>query len=267
MCADCSSSGTSSTGNIGTAPPPPSSAWSVPLLKLVVIGDSIPYNASYDCPGCIGFVDQYAAALGKATGRPVDTSNLSDHTGLDLPTLMTELPGFKQILRAADAIIVGIAHNTIELNAARPCGTRFDEAKNTFVDWTKITRACSDRSIAHWQPVYDKLYSTIAAWRAGKPTILLTIDKYNDWVGWKPAHLTRAQTRKTVMFHDAWNAMLCHAAETHGFTCIDIYHAFNGPHGTRPLRNLVVADYTHPSQSGNDLIAKALIHVGFEPLS
>ncbi len=57
-------------------------------LSLVVIGDSIPYNSSADCPGCTGFVERYADALAEATGRKVETSNLSQHNGLTLPMLM-----------------------------------------------------------------------------------------------------------------------------------------------------------------------------------
>jgi hypothetical protein len=32
------------------------------------------------------------------------------------------------------------------------------------------------------------------------------------------------------MFHEAWSIMLWHSAETDGFTCVDIYHAFNCAH-------------------------------------
>jgi hypothetical protein len=60
-------------------------------LSLVVIGDSIPYNDPFDCPGCTGFVDHYADALAKATGLEVTTSNLSQHNSLSLPMLMDEL--------------------------------------------------------------------------------------------------------------------------------------------------------------------------------
>ena len=68
-------------------------------LSLVVIGDSIPYNDTGDCPGCTGFVDRYADALAKATGREVETSNLSQHNGLTLPMLMDELEtSFKEPL-------------------------------------------------------------------------------------------------------------------------------------------------------------------------
>src|SRR4051794_32827069 len=91
-------------------------------LSLVVIGDSIPYNSPDDCPGCTGFVDRYAKALAEATGRKVETSNLSEHTGLTLPQLMQELDSFKEPLSGADAIIVGIAHNSFGLNNDEQCG-------------------------------------------------------------------------------------------------------------------------------------------------
>lgn len=236
-------------------------------LRLVAIGDSIPFNASYDCSGCVGFVDQYAAALGKATGRKVETTNLSEHNSLTLPMLLDELPGLKAQLAGADAIIVGVAHNSIELNAERPCGTRFVEAQNTFADWSKLDQRCARRTTAHYRPLYDRLYATIARWRDGRPTILRTIDKYDDWVGWEAAHLTPAQESTVVRFHDLWNRMLCRSARDHGFTCADVYHAFNGPDGRHASGDLLGADYTHPSQEGNDLIAQTLIDEGFAPLT
>ena len=97
-------------------------------LSLVAIGDSIPYNSPEDCPGCTGFVDRYAEAWSEATGEEVETFNFSDHTGLTLPGLLQQLPSYKDYLRDADAIIVGIAHNSVVLNAGKPCGTSFDEA-------------------------------------------------------------------------------------------------------------------------------------------
>jgi lysophospholipase L1-like esterase len=267
--ASCASSNSSDAAEAAT----PSGSSEAPL-SLVVIGDSIPYNASYDCPGCVGFVDQYARALGQTTGREVETTNLSEHNNLTLPMLLKELhaptnddglPSFKEQLSSADAIIVGIAHNSIELNADRPCGTHFVDSRNTFADWSKLDEQCARRTTEHYRPLYDKLYSTIASWRGDKPTILRTIDKYNDWTGSKPLHLTDEQVATVVMFHNLWNQMLCASATAHRFTCADIYHVFNGPDGTRASGNLLGPDYTHPSQKGNDLIAKTLIAQGFAP--
>lgn len=61
-----------------------SSAPAVEGLSLVAIGDSIP-DAASNCPGCIGFVDQYDAAIAKATDQKVRPTNLSESTGLTLP--------------------------------------------------------------------------------------------------------------------------------------------------------------------------------------
>jgi lysophospholipase L1-like esterase len=238
-----------------------------PAVRLVVVGDSIPYNSPDDCPGCTGFVDRYATALARATGRKVATSNLSEHTGLTLPQLVQELQSFKEPLAEADAIIVGIAHNSFALNNDEQCGTTFDEAASTLKDWTKVTPRCAASSAAEYRPQYDELYATIASWREGRPTVLRTIDKYNDWNGWEDAHLTPDQQRRTVFMHDSWNRMLCRSAEQHGFGCADIYHAFNGPDGAEPSGDLLAADYTHPSDRGNARIAQVLVARGFAPLA
>jgi len=236
-------------------------------LSLVVIGDSIPYNDPFDCPGCLGFVDRYADALATATGLEVTTSNLSQHNSLTLPMLMDELEDFKDPLSSADAIIVGIAHNSFALNGDQPCGTTFNEETNTMEDWSKVTPQCAVSSAAEYRPQYDELFDSIALWRKGKPTLLRTIDKYNDWNGWEAAHLTPSQVHRTVIMHDAWNRMLCESAERHGFGCADIYHALNGKDGPKPSGDLLAEDYTHPSQAGNERIARVLIAQGFKPLT
>lgn len=238
---------------------------SEPALSLVVIGDSIPYNSSADCTGCTGFVDRYADALAKATGMDVETSNLSQHTGLTLPQLLDQLESYEEDLSGADAIIVAIAHNSFALNSDEPCGTTFDEATSTLKDWSKVTPRCAVSSAAGYQPDYDELYATIASLRDGRQTLLRTINKYNDWNGWEDAHLTPDQVDRTVFMHDAWNTMLCRSAERHGFACADIYHAFNGLDGTKPSGDLLATDHTHPSDLGNARIARALVAQGFEP--
>ena len=236
-------------------------------LKLVALGDSIPYNSPEDCPGCTGFVDLYADAVAGATGQPVEVTNLSDHTGLTLPDLLGQLDSFTAALAEADVIVVGIAHNSIELNAAKPCGAVFDEASNTLSDWSKVDAICASESAASYRKDYDELFATIAATREGRPTILRTLNKYSDWIGWEDGHLTPAQEKKTVLMHDAWNDMLCQSAERNGFGCVDVYHAFNGPSGSKPAGDLLAADYTHPSQAGNDRIAQLLADSGYAPLS
>ena len=235
-------------------------------LSLVVIGDSIPYNSQEDCPGCTGFATQYADALAKSAGREVATKNRSEHTGLTLPGLMKDLPELRGELTAADAIIVGIAHNSFPLADEEPCGSSVDPATGSITDWSTVDAGCGADATATYRPMYDELFSTIAGWRAGKPTILLTVNRYNDWIGFEQANLSAEQEGQTVVLHDMWNTMLCDSAEANGFDCADIYHAFNGTNGTEPSGDLLAADYTHPSQLGNDEISRLLTERGFAPL-
>jgi lysophospholipase L1-like esterase len=235
-------------------------------LTVVVIGDSIPYNSDGDCPGCKGFVATYADSLAKAAGRDVRTKNLSKHTGLTLTGLMDDLPDLKDPISSGDAIIVAIAHNSFPLNQDSPCGSSADPATGAVADWAKVNAACAAKATSTYRPVYDELFSTVASWRAGKPTILLTVNKYNDWIGFEQANLTPDQARRTVVLHDAWNTMLCDSATANGFDCTDVYHAFNGADGSKPSGELIAADYTHPSQKGNDAISSLLTDRGFAPL-
>ena len=146
-------------------------------LSLVAIGDSVPHDNLDACPGCVGFVDQYGEAIRHATGRAVATANLSQMHNFTVPKLLAQLPNWEDELNNADAIIVGIAHNSIPLDDDEPCGSPFNEATQTIEDWSKIDAQCTSDAVAEYGPMYDELYSTIAQWRAGKPTILVTLNR------------------------------------------------------------------------------------------
>ena len=235
-----------------------------PGLSLVVIGDSIPYNSPDDCPGCAGFVDRYADAVESAIGEPVDVQNLSQHTGLTLPDLLTGLDGLSDALADADVILVAIAHNSAELNADEPCGTPLD--LNELPVWSEMDQECAVASAAEYRPQFESLFSQVAALRGTQPTILRTVNRYNDWIGWPEVTLGPDENGSTKLILDAWNAMICEVAEANGFGCADIYSAFNGPDGLEPAGDLLAADYTHPSEAGNELIAEILVEMGFAPL-
>jgi hypothetical protein len=232
-----------------------------PGLSLVAIGDSIPYNSPDDCPGCTGFVDRYAKAIEAATGKHVEVKNHSLHTGLTLPELLDDhLADFREDLTAADIIVVGIAHNSNELNVDQPCGKPL---VNDLPDWSAMTAKCAVDSADASRPRFEQLYSTIAEWRDGKPTILRTINRYNDWIGFADIKLTPAQERKTAKVIAEWNRVLCKAAEDNAFQCGDVSRAFNGPDGMKPSGDLLAADYTHPSDKGNARIDKVLNDLGY----
>lgn len=261
--ATITSTSTSTSEVATTSSEAPTTTTPAADFRLVAIGDSIPFNSSNDCPGCTGFVDRYADAIESATGKVVEARNLSQHTGLTLPGLLDEMDELSDQLAAADVIVVGIAHNSMELNADQPCGFPLVD---DMPDWSKLDEECAAASAEEYRPQYESLFSQIVAMRDGKPTILRTINRYNDWIGWEQGNLTPDQEHLTKVFIDEWNQMLCAAAEESGFACADIYTAFNGADGLTPSGDLLGADYTHPSDKGNEVIAGVLVEMGFAPL-
>jgi len=245
---------------------------STPLTpwSLVVVGDSIAYNSPRDCPDCTSFVDRYAEALIKATGHPVNVRNYSDHTGLQIDGLLDNLnrsASLRDALANADIIIVGIAFNDTPWNRDDdPC----DGPNGNKPDWSKYNATCAAAAVEIFRPKFESVYAQIVALREGKPTIFRTINRYNDWIGWtgesgetNPPEATNA----THVVVDAWSAMICETAQANGFICADIYHAFNGADGLTPSGDLLGKDYTHPSDKGNEVIARVLEDLGFAPLA
>jgi lysophospholipase L1-like esterase len=236
-------------------------------LTLVAIGDSIPYNSPDDCPECIGFVDQYGTSLEAASGQTVTVRNNSEHNSNTVDLLLAGLTNQQNRIDAVaggDAIIVGIAHNDAPMNRD---DDGCDGAGGENPDWSKFTDECLAAEVAEFTPKYEALYARVAELQAGKPTILRTINRYNDWNGWPGHDLSADGVATSVKIIDLWNEMICAAAEKSGFVCADISTVFNGEDGTTPSGDLVAGDYTHPSQKGNDAIAKALIDLGFAPLA
>ncbi len=221
-----------------TAAPAPVAPWS-----LVVVGDSIPYNSPSDCPGCTGFVDRYATGIFQATGHPVQVQNLSQHNNLGTDGLLKELQSDtarRAALAGADIIIVSIGGNDIAWNINDdPC----DGPTTDSPDWSKFNPTCAAAAAEIFRPKLESVYSQIAALRAGKPTIFRTNNRYNDFID---ANFPPEGVKATHDLVEAWNAMLCPAAQAHGFTCADIYHAFNGSDGITPAGDLLAGDYTHP---------------------
>lgn len=236
-------------------------------LQLVAVGDSIPYNSPDDCPGCTAFVDRYADTVATATGQTVGVRNLSEHNNLQVDGLLRELESDAsriEALKGADVIIVGIAHNDVPMNRDDDsCDGPFSENP----DWSKYTDECIAEEVAKFTPKYESVYEQIAALRAGKPTILRTINRYNDWVGWPGHDLSAEGVAATAAVVDAWNRMICTTAEANGFLCADISVRFNGESGTEPAGEHLAGDYTHPSDKGNEVIAQALADLGFAPLA
>ena len=235
-----------------------------PAWSLVAVGDSISISPPVNCPDCVSFVDRYASSITTATGRSVIVTNLSQRM-LQIDGLIIKVE-YDEVMRAAlpeaDIIIVSIAFNDVAwLRNDDPC----DGITTDAPDWSKFDAACAAAAAEVFRPRFEDLFAQIVAFRNGKPTIFLTINRYNDWIGWEGGNPPEATTA-TQIFLDAWNAMVCKAAQDNDFLCADVYHAFNGSDGLTPSLDLLAVDYTHLSDRGHEVIAQLLTDFGFSPL-
>lgn len=260
----------------------PSASPAGETLHIVAIGDSIPFAAF--CPGCTGFVDLYARSLKQTTGRPVQVTNRSrdDSAGLlEIETQVTAEATLRDQLAAADVVIVSIGannalpdavtHATLATHYGRDwgCVGNMGDTIASYTAWLLATTpACRQTTRDSYAFLYDEIFKAIVDLRAGKPTQLAVVNTYNanfrsaDFLG---ASLPQATQDKLwplmTGIYDRWNEMECKSATGHGFVCVDLYHAFNGPKGDQAIGTLSV-DGSHPSQKGNDVIAQMLVALG-----
>jgi len=250
-------------------PVSPATETSVPTLtpwSLVVVGDSIAYNSPMACPDCYGFVDWYAADITEATGHPVNVQNFSK-LGIGIDGLLEDLEtntSRRDALANADIIIVGIAHNDTAWNRDDdPC----DGPSGDNPDWSKYNASCAAEAAETFRQKFENVFTQIVALRDGKPTIFRTINAYNFWNSQPGLDISPEAMNAARDVLDAWNAMICKAAQENGFTCANIYNAFNGADGLTPSPDLIAKGNIHPSDKGNEVIARVLTDLGFAPLA
>jgi lysophospholipase L1-like esterase len=233
-------------------------------LHVLAIGDSLPYGRA-DCGGCPTFITLFGRTLARVTGAKVDVRNLSEHTGIDSSDLARELAG-SSILRSAatdaDAITVTIGHND------RPWASYTDscDGKGGYpnADWSKYNTECLASNVSRYAANLESILKRVRALRHGKRTLLRVTNDYNDLIGDPLMPTSAYPTAKG--FNDAYASRTCQIAAKYHAICIDTYHAFNGPFGTRDARALLSQDHTHPDARGHRLIAGLLVRAGFQPL-
>jgi lysophospholipase L1-like esterase len=87
---------------------------------------------------------------------------------------------------------------------------------------------------------------------------------YDDLIG--DPKFDEAATPLVKRFFDRYSSIACRLARTYAGICIDTYHAFNSPTGTRDAGPLLAPDHTHPNAAGHRLIARLLERAGYRPL-
>lgn len=244
-------------------------------LQLVVVGDSIPF-AEF-CAGCEGFVAQYAASLGVNTGRAVEYVNRSRNDAATLSNINQQLvedASLRDQLATASVVIVSVGFNDqAPWPEDRPCQNDGGRTLATKVEAIlQYSDSCIEETIESYRAAYESAFEEVSS-LVPEPRVLMALNVYSIVPGFPDLEAAASKEELdllTVAFArilDRWNEMLCEAASAHEFICVDIYRAFNGADGTTPPGSKVGHDYTHPSQSGHDLIADLLREVDVSSLA
>jgi lysophospholipase L1-like esterase len=247
-----------------TQTPTPSAAGA---RNVVAIGDSIPYNSPDDCPGCAGFVESYAEALGDSSGEAYTAVNLSRHDGARTADIADEVESgsLDAALSGAGVILVSVGYNDQPPYDEGAC---YDET----IDLDTVQGA-AEALIATTSDCIADRTATSGADLAGvlegvrvlaPDASILVLTAYNAWTGWPDfealgADTAGAASQTVAAALAAWRTVVCDEAEAVGGECADLLTAFNGSDGLTPSGDLLAADYTHPSQTGNDLIRDVLL--------
>ncbi len=280
------SSGSSTAGASSIAPPLSSDSASVrpesptpspsptPFagLRLVAVGDSIPYGGQ-DC-SCTGFPSLFGDWIEKSTGMPVDVKNLSQHDNNTAARMAVELankPAVLDALRSADIITLTIGHNDTPWNSiddACDANHGFFDG-NTKASWKALVGPCLTTEVNRYRRNLTSILDQIVALRAGRPTAIRFTTQYSDISdvqGGDPPCCPPEAITVFATVKDAFNKAACEIVEAHGAICVDVYHAFNGPKGTDPPGPLLAPDVTHPSAAGHEKIAQLLEAAGLAPI-
>lgn len=245
------------------------------LVRLVEVGDSIPFESF--CVGCEGFVDQYAASLEVNTNRPVEVMNRSRNDGANLADINKQLvqdSSLREQLTTANVVIVSVGFNDQSpWPNDLPCGDDGGTALATKIAAIlEYSDSCIEQTIESYRPAYESAFGEIST-LVPEPRVLTALNVYNIVPGHPGVEAIASReeldklniTTKGIL--DKWNDMLCETAGKHEFICVDVYGSFNGVDGTTPAGSNLESDYTHPSQSGNDLIAALLREIDVSKLA
>lgn len=254
LLSGCGSSGSSAQ----------SSAPSKPRFHLVALGDSIPFGKHF-CGDCATFVDLYATNLERQTGAPVTTQNLSQDTEITSSDLAREIgtdSSMREAVADADVVTVSVGHNDTPWNTGSdPCDGHKGYPN---AGWTTYHGTCLAKTVAEYGRNLATVLTGIATLRAGKPTLILVTNDYDDIIGDPavPASVDPIVIRVVTDFART----TCRIAVQHQAMCIDTYHAFNGPAGKNAATRLLESDHTHPNEAGHQLIAHLLAQVPTDQL-
>jgi lysophospholipase L1-like esterase len=215
-------------------------------LRVLGLGDSV--MAGTNC-GCRGLGEEYAAALGRRTHRPVHVDNLG-YNGAVTHDLLADLTAdgrTRSFAARADVVLVTVGANDLlpQLRTWRTSG---------------CTRRCFRSAARHVGRNVSRVLRALRAVRGGRTDHVLVTDYWNVFRDGQVALDSggRAERDWSARVTKAANAAICRATRTAGATCVDLVRPFKGA-GRRDPTPLLADDGDHPNAAGMGVIVSALM--------
>jgi lysophospholipase L1-like esterase len=227
----------------------------------MVLGDSLPAGDHFLCDNCIPFATWYAHDVEKATGSPVTVLNeaVNDTNTADLLHLLRTNRSVREEVAASDIVVVMSGHNdTPWVSNSDPCD---GAASAEHANWDRYQPTCVARTAQGTGQTLSAVLNEIGRLRQDRPTAYRVVNFYNDNEKDPLADPGGDEPSRAVV--DAYSRTICRVAKSHDMLCADVYHAFNGPHGTNFDGPYVASDHVHPSTAGHRLIAAVLARLGY----
>ncbi|PZS28607.1 MAG: hypothetical protein DLM58_16785 [Pseudonocardiales bacterium] len=266
LATGCGAGAETSTDPTGPTRTPSSTAAAVDVVHIAVIGDSLART---------GWPDLYGKQVAAQLGRPVEVKLV---TAMGVAEGADVVTGDPESIAGADIIIMQTGFNNAlpDPETGIGCAGTFGGSASEILRWIRSTEpTCLTEGIKTYAGLYDQIFAGAKTARAGKPTVFVamtTVDGNNDpkfadgLIGIMPKAARPEVIDWTLPAYDRWNAMLDGRAKAARFQVVDMFHAINGPDGSRAVGDLS-DDGRHPNAKGDAFYVRQLEAVDLSALS
>lgn len=227
--------------DLSVAPAPSS----VPPLRVVGLGDSVPAADTCDCAGFVATAGQSLAA---AQGRKVQITNaaVGGFTTSDVGAQLADVD-IRASLAAVDLVIVEVGAND------------FDEGK--VYDPTCVDAQASGCYRPEVAAMTKNLAHIVTTAKALNPRAEIVLVGY--WNVFRDGEVAAGEGPTYVQGSTTltkWvNSLIARVARENAVRYADAVASFKGPDGDQDVTRYLLGDGDHPNSDGHDLIASAVV--------
>ena len=204
-------------------------------VRVLVLGDSSAGNLG--CPGCLTYVEQFAASVEHDTERRVRVADWTWRRNTwptaSVASVLWQLradPRLREVVSSSDVVVIALGDRDL------PPAPRADRCRD------RRESRCTARV---FRDRLDALLTEVGQIRQQQPVVLRVITSASPTA---PERARRQLTRNA-----------CQVARRHGGACVD---PFRGAPDITPGDWELIAGHPRLSQHGHDVVARELIAIG-----